>query len=268
MAIPSQGWVFLCNNKTQEDCFRRCIVGTSEKYQNRLVSLKAGDPVLLYNYESGLLVGHFTASSGMKLDLVQDDWGKRYRAQVPLKLESRFNNPVSRQTLESVPGLAFDKRGYLWNFSLPVELVQHVLDLALGQATSPSLPGRKDETDFRKRFPANFLCSDGHWVRSKAELLIDNWLYTRRPPIAHAYERRLPVPEEAYADFYLPIGECYIEYWGLDSPEYTARRRKKLEIFKKYGFRVISLEEHDLEELDDLLPLKLLEVFPESYRFQ
>jgi len=29
---------------------------------------------------------------------------------------------------------------------------------------------------------------DGHWVRSKAELIIDNWLYRGR--IVHAYERR------------------------------------------------------------------------------
>lgn len=56
--------------------------------------------------------------------------------------------------------------------------------------------------------------------RSKAELLIDNWLYTRH--LAHAYERRMPVPEDAYADFFIPLGECYIEYWGLDTQEYGA----------------------------------------------
>lgn len=268
MALPAEGWVFLCNDKTQEDCFRRCIVGSSEKYLPRFASLKAGDPILLYNYEASMLVGHFTATSEMKLDLTQDEWGKRYRAQVPIKLESRFDKPIPRRTLESIPGLHFDKRGYLWNFSLPVEIIQQILDLAAGRTKSPGVPGGKEETDFRKRFPRNFLCSDGHFVRSKAELLVDNWLYTRRPPIAHAYERRLPVPEEAYSDFYLPLADCYIEYWGLDTPEYNERRRRKLEIFRKYDFQVLSVDERDIEKMDDFLPLELLKFLPNGYRFQ
>ncbi len=215
-----------------------------------------------------MLVGHFTATSGVTLDLAKDEWGKRYRAQVPLKLESRFVKPVSRRHLEAIPGLLFDQRGYLRNFSLPIEIVQQILDLAAGRTKSPGEPAAREETDFRRKYPADFLCSDGHWVRSKAELLIDNWLYTRRPPLAHAYERRLPIPEEAYADFYIPLGDCYIEYWGLDTKEYTERQRRKLETFKKYDFRVISLNERDLEKLDDLLPLQLLKFLPNGYRFQ
>jgi hypothetical protein len=268
MTSPTQGWVFFCNDNTEEECFRRCLVGSPEKYLPRFANLKAGDPVLLYNYEAGRLVGHFTAASEIKLGLAQDDWGRRYRAQVPLKLETRFASPVPREKLESIQGLNFDSRGYLTNFALPMEIVQEILDLATGRKEKLGIPANKEETDFRKKFPANFLCSDGHWVRSKAELLIDNWLYTRQPPIAHAYERRLPVPEEAYADFYIPLGDCYVEYWGLDTPQYTDRQRTKLELFRRYDFRVISLDEHDLEKLDDLLPKRLLKLFPNGFRFQ
>lgn len=233
----------------------------------RFANLKAGDPILLYNYEAERLVGHFTATSEIKVGLAQDDWGQRYRAQVPLRLEKRFASPVPRQKLESVQGLNFDSRGYLTNFALPMEIVQEILDLAAGRKEEIGVPANKEESDFRKKFPANFLCSDGHWVRSKAELLIDNWLYTRRPPIAHAYERRLPVPEEAYADFYVPLGDCYIEYWGLDTPEYTRRQKTKLELFRRYGFTVISLGEKDLEKMDDLLPSRLLKLLPDGFRF-
>ena len=268
MPSPTKGWVFLCNDSTEEECFRRLLVGSPEKYLPRFATLKAGDPVLLYNYEAGRLVGHFTAASEIKLDLAKDAWGQRYRAQVPLTLESRFSSPVPRKKLESIQGLSFDSRGILTNFALPFEIVQEILDLATGRKEIIGAPGTKEETDFRRKFPANFLCSDGHKVRSKGELLIDNWLYTRHPPIAHAYERRLPVTEEAYADFYMPIGDCYIEYWGLDNPQYNERRAAKLALFRKYDFRVISLNDRDLEKLDDLLPTQLLKLFPSGFRFQ
>jgi hypothetical protein len=268
MTSPTQGWVFFCNYATQENCFHACVVGSPEKYLSHFASLRVGDPVLLYNYESGLLVGHFKATSEVRLDILQAEWIRRYRAQVQLSLEKRFDRPVPKDKLVAIPGLNFNSRGYLSNFSLPIEIIQELLDLAEGRRKTIGEPGTKEESDFRKKFPANFLCSDGHWVRSKAELLVDNWLYTRNPPIAHAYERRLPIPEEAYADFYIPVGDCYIEYWGLETPDYTDRQRRKLELFRRYNFRIISLGERDLEKLDDILPGKLLKLFPSEYRFQ
>jgi len=260
--------VFFCNNSTQDHCFSQCLVGSLEKYYDRLAPLREGDPVLLYNYESNTLVGYFTAASEAKLDLSQEEWIRRYRAQVRLHADGRIAVQVPREKLESIPGLNFNGQGYLTNISLPIEVVREILDFATGRKTTAGKPASREESDFRKKFPAAFLCSDGHWVRSKAELLIDNWLYTRRPPIAHAYERRLPVPEEAYADFYIPLGDVYIEFWGLDSPEYTERKARKLDLFSRYDFQVISLGEHELEKLDDILPRKLLTMLPSGYRFQ
>ena len=185
-----------------------------------------------------------------------------------MRLEIQFEPPISREKLQTIPDLYFDGNGYLVNFAIPLEVVLGITDMAAGRKRTSSEPAVKEEVDFRHKFPRKFMCSDGHWVRSKAELLIDNWLYTRKPPIAHAYERRLPVEEEAYADFYIPVGDCYIEYWGLDTPEYIDRQKRKLALFERYKFRVISLRERDIEELDDLLPVKLLKLFPSEFRFQ
>jgi hypothetical protein len=85
---------------------------------------------------------------------------------------------------------------------------------------------------FREKFEAKLRTTDGHYVRSRAELVIDNWLYTYG--IVHAYERRLNIEEECYCDFYIPSGPgrpqaVYIEFWGLeDDPKYAARKKKKL----------------------------------------
>ncbi len=51
----------------------------------------------------------------------------------------------------------------------------------------------------------------------------------------------------------------YIEYWGLaDDPKYSARKDKKLEIYKKHGFKLIELTDKEVQNLDDTLPKLLL----------
>jgi hypothetical protein len=76
---------------------------------------------------------------------------------------------------------------------------------------------------FREKFEAKLRTADGHYVRSRAEMLIDNWLYMSE--IVYAYERKLPVEEDVYCDFYLPVGKVYIEYWGLENDKRYAARR-------------------------------------------
>jgi hypothetical protein len=123
--------------------------------------------------------------------------------------------------------------------------------------TGNQVQDNADEIGFREKFPAKLRATDGHFVRSKAELLIDNWLYPAR--IVHAYERKLPVEEDLYSDFYIPAGNVYIEYWGLESdPYYSARKAKKLEIYQKYGFNLIELTDKEMNNLDDNLPRLLL----------
>ena len=115
-----------------------------------------------------------------------------------------------------------------------------------------------DEVEFREKFQAKHRAKDGHYVRSKAELLIDNWLYDSE--VVHAYERKLPVEEEIYSDFYILTGKVYIEYWGYeDDSKYFSRKEKKREIYKKYDLKLIELTDKDVQNLDDTLPRKLLE---------
>jgi hypothetical protein len=111
--------------------------------------------------------------------------------------------------------------------------------------------------DFRSRFPAAHRSTDGHLVRSRAEMLIDNWLYMQQ--IAHAYERKLPVEEDVYCDFYLPAGKVYIEYWGMEKdPAYAARMQEKKAVYARHGFNLVELTDQDILTLDDVLPRLLL----------
>ena len=111
--------------------------------------------------------------------------------------------------------------------------------------------------DFREKFEAKHRATDGHFTRSKAEMLIDNWLYMFE--IVYAYERKLPIEENVYCDFYIPAGKVYIEYWGYENDEkYLERKKKKQEIYKKYNLNLIELEDADIQNLDDVLPKYLL----------
>lgn len=113
-----------------------------------------------------------------------------------------------------------------------------------------------DAVGFRDKFPPQHRTQDGHYVRSKSEVIIDNCLYNYK--VVHAYERKVPIDEEMYCDFYIPTAKVYIEYWGLDDEKYAGRKEKKLDLYKRNTLKLIQLSEKDVSNLDDTLPGKLL----------
>ncbi|SDX19658.1 hypothetical protein SAMN05444410_110117 [Hydrobacter penzbergensis] len=91
------------------------------------------------------------------------------------------------------------------------------------QSSEPSI--KSEPGNFREKFPATFRTKDGHMVRSRAEVIIDNALYDYK--LAHAYERKLPIEEDLYSDFFIPTETVYIEYWGMENdPKYLNRKKR------------------------------------------
>jgi hypothetical protein len=121
----------------------------------------------------------------------------------------------------------------------------------------PAGAERRRNDPRERRESATYCCEDGHYVRSRAELIIDNYLYHHR--IVHAYERRVPVlQQEQFCDFYVPEGSVYIEFWGLESdPEYVTRKKQKIRVYQKNKIQLIELRDSDLTKLDDILPRRL-----------
>ncbi len=124
-------------------------------------------------------------------------------------------------------------------------------------ADRPGSKGSRTAQDFRARFPTTMRAADGHMVRSRGEVLIDNFLYVQG--IVHAYERRLPVEEDVLCDFYLPRGNVYIEYWGIEkNADYTERKAEKKAVYEKHRLKLIDLTNDHIAALDDELPRMLL----------
>ena len=81
-----RGFLFLCNNKTESECFRRKLFGSprSQLFVMRS-SIRSGANLFLFNTQSSNLFGPFEATAGAALNLEPGAWGGRFPAQVQFK---------------------------------------------------------------------------------------------------------------------------------------------------------------------------------------
>ena len=98
---------------------------------------------------------------------------------------------------------------------------------------------------------------DGTVVQSQGERRIAEWLTAHG--LAYRYDAKFRIIGEFQIrpDFYLPELDLYIEYWGLDTPQYKMSMYKKQMLYQQEGKRLISVYPRDLPSLDALLTSKL-----------
>ncbi|MGR5132406.1 glycerol kinase [Vibrio alfacsensis] len=122
----------------------------------------------------------------------------------------------------------------------------------------------KSYSSFRQKFEAKHRTLDGHYVRSKGELLIDNWLYLAG--VVHAYERQLPIDQDVVSDFYLPGGKVYLQFWGCDTGEMPETEREKIRVvYELHHFNLIEVDPSELRKLDEVLPKRLRQFGIQAY---
>lgn len=111
------------------------------------------------------------------------------------------------------------------------------------------------EKEIKKKWSKDFKCSDGHFVRSEGETLIDNWLFNNN--IAHSYEKAVypknPNMFPKFCDFYLPQYKIYIEYWGMPDEKYEKNKFEKQKIYVENNLKLINIERENLKDLDNYL---------------
>ena len=110
-------------------------------------------------------------------------------------------------------------------------------------------------------YEGKYTCTDGHVVKSKSELTIDNYLFSKK--IAHAYEKSFPIDNDPkhdlHPDFFLPEQGIYMEHWGYDdnNKPYTETKEYKIEQYKKAKITLICTNEKDISNIDANLERKL-----------
>jgi hypothetical protein len=105
-------------------------------------------------------------------------------------------------------------------------------------------------------------CDDGRKVRSRAEALISNFFYNNK--IRSVYEKTVYYtdPETGedktlHPDFYLPDYDVYIEYNEIKKKSYLKSKEYTKKIYAYLGFKVIIMDDQDLNSIASCLKPKL-----------
>ena len=239
-----RGLIFTCSDRTQTECFERKLFGMHDGFKDRVLKVKEGDLLFLLNTNRDKLFGIFQAGCDGARDIEPEAWNGGFAWQVRFRVieeQDPLHNARSK-----LRGLGL----HAWTNVLDEEQVDKLVELF-------RMPRMEGAEDFHRQYPVGAIkTEDGHYVRSRAEVLIDNWLYSQR--IVHAYEQRLPGESEVFCDFYLPGSRAYIQYWGLEGdPEYRRRKREKLRIYRAQKLILLELNERDVSNLGDALRRKL-----------
>ena len=208
-------------------------------------------------YLTATKIGKEFDISGLKLNLLLNELGWTYKPRhgkgwAPTK-QGKRQGASKRTSSSGAPYIVWPDR-ILSNRILRRAIADFKGEVEPKKTSSAN---KTDQDDFRKKYPANYRCMDGHYVRSRAEVMIDNRLYTNG--IAHAYERKLPIEQDVYSDFFIKEANLYIEFWGMESDQkYAARKKIKQQAYSENEFNLIEINDNDLNNLDDILPRKLL----------
>lgn len=257
-------FMFRCGNQTYGDCIKLKLFGQTANMGKYVQEVKKGDILFLnnlnkiVNQDNDFIEGPFYADSDGTFNIIPDAWGSGFPWQVRIKT-IQAPRRIMRNDYLNFMGIPYSKVFY------PFEITEekgNKLIAALGinlHEKEEELPERVNkgviEKDDRSKFPSNYRCEDGHYVKSLSEVLIDNWLFNHN--IAHAYERIVPIKEMIVSDFFIKSANLYIEFWGLNNPEYIKRKERKLHLYNSNSLNLINLENEHIQNLDDILPNKL-----------
>ena len=95
--------------------------------------------------------------------------------------------------------------------------------------------------------------SDGHYVKSDPEIVVDDILYENR--IVHCYEKKVPIDSDEQTikcDWFIPVTDSrhgiYIEYWGMNTKEYLQNKERKRKAYKDHNIPLVEIEKDDYKD--------------------
>lgn len=109
---------------------------------------------------------------------------------------------------------------------------------------------------YRPKYPRNYICIDGHSVRSISESLIDNWLHFHN--ICHQYEDYIEKNLGKWKyDWFLPDYDLYLEFFGYAGKKYYTTRKQKEKLYQHLAKKLVAIEPQDLADINGNLARKI-----------
>jgi hypothetical protein len=259
--------MFRCTAETYLECINLNLFGQQEIQAKDVLQVCKGDILFLNkvskqsNIIENFIEGPFYADSNGSLNINSDAWSGRFPAQVKVKAPESLKRIFHTDYNNFINLPVHDKMFYPIHITIEVGLkLLKALNVEYNSSVNNlSIPEQeivKVDKDFRKKYPAEYRCEDGHYVRSLSEVVIDNWLYNKG--YIHSYEKRLPINENLYSDFYLKEFNVYIEFWGLQEEEYKNRKKIKIDLYNKNKYRLINLDSSDIKDIDTILEKEII----------
>ncbi len=247
--IPTSYFIFKCSNLTGGTVFYDNIFGApAEQYRSVVSKVQKGNNIFLWHIEEHKLYGIWRANGrGQYKPGAFPEAGGKFPAVVYATRVLQHERGIDETSLRRI--MPFD--GTMPPYIVPIEFGQKIANVFY----------ESEKTEFKPQGNIgekllSYKADDGHVVRSQAELIIDNWLFHYQ--LLHAYDYPLQFGLEGKrCDFYLPLEELYIEFWGLLSETtYAINRKHKLELYKKANLKLLELFPQDLPILTEILKKK------------
>lgn len=108
------GYIFLCSNKTENECLKRLLFGSPslDQYLQYFSQINVGDTLFLYNYESGAIRGPYFAVTRCSIDIEPNAWTSTrpegFKYQVRIDNSHAFSNPLRGSDVKKI--IPFGKR--------------------------------------------------------------------------------------------------------------------------------------------------------------
>lgn len=142
----------------------------------------------------------------------------------------------------------------IWGYFIFVGIISVLIFILIYYSIKKFL--KKKKKDQKENSISKFKCLDDHLVRSKGELIIDNYLYILG--FNHIYEKKIKIlKNQVKCDWYLPDYDIYIEYWGFHGKNYLKRKKEKIKLYKKAKLKLISIENHMFSDIYSNISKKL-----------
>ena len=82
--------IFACAAKTERECFDRMLFSTNKVYAQKVLQVKKGDILFLYNLNTDTLYGVFRAKSDGRKNIIPEAWEGKYPYQVAVERDGKL----------------------------------------------------------------------------------------------------------------------------------------------------------------------------------